>query len=311
MLKYCLSAFALKAFSATPATRHVYRELGNIVGNRSRAKGPIPSYYIERVNRMLRNHRNFGFPRAGDRVLEIGTGWLHWEALTLRLFFDVEGTLYDVWDNRQLNAMRNYYKQLSLSLGDIDATTDQKFRARKLIADLLEAGSFEELYAGFNLRYVVHAGGDLPFAPETFDVVVSAGVLEHVSAKQAPALIKKVAGVMKPGAYSYHSINIRDHLCQYDPSVSQKQYLKYRTRTWQALFNNEVQYINRMQRSDWLHMFDDAGLTLIDEQREMENIGGLHVAAQFRNYDSKDLGCGGLRIVHRKSAHGKIREGGS
>src|SRR5437763_221401 len=116
MVKYCLTAMALKGFSYSPLTRRIYRRLGNNIGGKKRATSPMPSYYIDRINRMLRISRRFGLPKAGTRLIELGTGWCHWEALTTRLFFDVQATLYDVWDNRQISALKYYLEQLDGSL---------------------------------------------------------------------------------------------------------------------------------------------------------------------------------------------------
>src|ERR1043165_3728637 len=102
MIKYIAVALSLKSFSCGPAMRLLYRQLGNKVGGRRRATGPMPGYYAERIKRMLRLTRQYNIVRDGDRILELGTGWLHWEALTLRLFFDIKAVLFDVWDNRQL-----------------------------------------------------------------------------------------------------------------------------------------------------------------------------------------------------------------
>jgi hypothetical protein len=47
----------------------------------------------------------------GDRVLEIGTRWVHWECIVLRLFYDAEATLFGVGDNRQLEVIKRYFGQ--------------------------------------------------------------------------------------------------------------------------------------------------------------------------------------------------------
>src|SRR5215469_6747854 len=102
MLKYNLTALALKAFSCSKPTRSFYRYLGNQLGAKKRAGKQMPPYYFERAERNVAWCLKYA-PLHGDDVLvELGTGWVHWEALTLRLFFDFKGVLYDVWDNRQL-----------------------------------------------------------------------------------------------------------------------------------------------------------------------------------------------------------------
>src|SRR5260370_41200538 len=118
MIKYVSTAMALKCFSAGPLMRRLYRRVGNLAGGHRRGAGRIPSYYLERTKRMLRLQKEFTLLQNGDRIIELGTGWLHWEALTTRLFFDIQATLFDVWDNRQLGALKNYVAQLNPILAE-------------------------------------------------------------------------------------------------------------------------------------------------------------------------------------------------
>src|SRR3954471_3807296 len=111
MVKYLTAAVALKCFSVTPGTRQAYRFVGNRLGNKRRCAGRMPAYYFERVKRIVNLTRQRDIVHDGDRVLELGTGWLHWDALALKLFFDIEGVLFDVWDNRQLGGLKNYFTQ--------------------------------------------------------------------------------------------------------------------------------------------------------------------------------------------------------
>ena len=101
--------------------------------------------------------------------------------------------------------------------------------------------------------------------------------------------------------FCYNSINIRDHLYQYDSSVSRKQYLHYPHWVWGFCFENDVQYINRIQRSEWLELFRKAGLVLVEEKVEMEDLSGLKVAIGLSGSTKKlTMRCGGLDLVHRK-----------
>ena len=85
------------------------------------------------------------------------------------------------------------------------------------------------------------------------------GVLEHVKRAALPTLIGETERVLKPGGWAVHSIDTADHLEHYDRSVSQKLYLTFSDETWIRLFENEVQYINRMQRGEWLELFNATG----------------------------------------------------
>ncbi len=74
---------------------------------------------------MLEHSRCYGFPKDGDRLLEIGTGWLHWEAIASRLFFDIQATLIDAWDKRQPRGIQNYLSQLQFQFDKIDGSNKQ------------------------------------------------------------------------------------------------------------------------------------------------------------------------------------------
>lgn len=79
MVKYIIAAMLLKLFSSCEITRRIYRSLGNTLGMRKRLTGDIPKYYIERIKRLLHLSENYNILKDGDRIIEVGTGWLHWE----------------------------------------------------------------------------------------------------------------------------------------------------------------------------------------------------------------------------------------
>jgi SAM-dependent methyltransferase len=233
MLEYVAVGLCLKGFSANTISRRLYRRLGNSVGGNRRATEAMPAYYPERIRRMLRLVKQHKIVRDRDRILELGTGWLHWEALTLRLFFDIESVLFDVWDNRQLGGLKNYVGQLRSSLNNgCDLSKAQLSRANSLIDAILDAPSFAELYELLGFTYVVEETGDLSqFPDEYFDLVVSAGVLEHVTSEAVPPLITETYRLLKPGGWASHSIDTSDHLAHYDTGVSKKMYLTFSERT--------------------------------------------------------------------------------
>ena len=82
MIKYITVAVGLKGFSCGSPMRRLYRTVGNHIGGRKRATGRMSDYYAKRIRRMLRLAKQYGVVQNGDRVLELGTGWCHWEALT-------------------------------------------------------------------------------------------------------------------------------------------------------------------------------------------------------------------------------------
>ena len=282
--------------------RTLYRRLGNTVGNKRRSSGAMPDYYPDRVKRMLRLQKQHNIVSNGDRILELGTGWLHWEAVTLRLFYDIKAVLFDVWDNRQLGGLKNYVRQLGSKLNDgFGLSAAQLSRAQSIIEEIVKVESFGGLYELLGFEYVVESSGSLrQFSDNSFQLVVSGGVLEHVKREALPLLIGETRRILKPGGWAVHSIDTADHLEHYDRTVSPKMYLSFSEEKWKRLCENEVQYINRMQRGEWLELFKANGFGLIEEEARRVDIGKLNLADRFADMDKGDLECTVLRLALRR-----------
>ena len=302
MIKYHLTALALRGFSSCMAARKLYRGLGNWLGGKRRAAAGMPSYYYERVERNVSLCRKYGPLHPDDVVLELGAGWVHWEALTLRLFFDFKAVLYDVWDNRQLDALKSFVRQLESRFGEEGFLQGCDFdRARFLAGKIRQVGTFEELYRLLGFQYVVDPTGLMNGLPRhSFRLAISAGVMEHIPAATAPQFVSNMSALLVNQGLGFHSINIGDHLYIYDQAVSPKQYLTYSDAQWRRWYENEVQYINRIQRCEWLQMFSDAGFSVVEEGGAETDLSSLRVHSQYRDLSQKDINCTNLVVVVRK-----------
>ena len=264
----------------------------------------MPFYYYERVQRNIAICRRYGLPGPEDCLLELGTGWVHWEAITLRLFFDFKAILYDVWDNRQLSALKSYVRQLVARFGRNGFLEGCDFdRARDVARKIEQATNFEHIYDMLGFRYVVDPTGLMEgLPPQTFRFIISAGVMEHIPAKTAPRFVANMAFVLKEGGIGVHSINIADHLYLYDRSANPKQYLSYSEVRWRLLFENEVQYVNLIQRCEWLEMFAAAHLHVLEESGAYSDLRNLRIHPRFNHLSRRDIDCTTLDLIVRKGA---------
>lgn len=242
--------------------------------------------------------------RPGDRLLELGTGWIPWESTILRLLYDVEITLFDTWDNRQLPAMHQYFKDFGSIIGDVlPLDPEEKDRVESMLGAIAASTSYEEIYRVLGFKYVVDPAGSLEtFPDDSFDLAYSLSVLEHVRSDDLPAFTHSLYRLLKPGGFSVHLIDLGDHLAYYDTGVSYKNYLRYSDRQWRVLFQNDVQYFNRVQRPEWMQMFRRAGFSLVEEIAEPIDITGLHVDPAYAHLSREDQSCMTLKIIHRKPA---------
>jgi len=161
--------------------------------------------------------------------------------------------------------------------------------------------SFEELYRLLGFEYVVESTGSLSrFRDDSFQLVVSGGVLEHVHRAALPELTKATYRILKPGGWAVHSIDTSDHLSHYDASVSKKRYIGFSESTWRFVCDNDVQAINRVQRGEWLELFKSAGFNLKEEEYREVDISQLKIAPRFAGMDRRDLATTTVRLTLRK-----------
>lgn len=302
MLKYKMTAAALKAFSLSPQTKRGYRFLGNTVGQQKRIQGGLDWHYIERAKLLLDFCHRHQAIQPGDRLLEIGTGWVHWESTVLRLFHDVEITLLDVWDNRHFAAYKLYCQKFAEVVdAEIPMEQAQHERVHMLLAKIQDARSFEEVYSFLNFTYVVNPTGTLDIFPDQhFALIFSSNVLEHIEKSILPDFIRDFYRILRPGGHSIQQIDLGDHLSYYDRRAPVKNYLRYSDKTWKRFFENDVQYFNRVQKSIWLELFQAAGLELAEMEAVDTDLTALPIDQSYQHMNPEDLRCWTLRVVHTR-----------
>jgi len=299
MLRYVMSALALKAFSVNRLTKRAYRVIGNVVGERIRKSGTYVETYIQRGDLFRELSEKHNITPDGGRLLEIGTGWLHWHSIYHRLFNNVEIAMLDIWDCRQFGALKPVF--LEVKEKGAENFQDNQM-ARQNLDTILSAESFDDLYRELGLSYHVEETGTLHgFGDESLDCVFSFHVLEHVPRKNVDILVSDIYRVLRPGGFSVHQIGIDDHLQHYDPRMSKKNYIRYSDRVWKLLFENELQYFNKIQMSEWLQAFGGERFVQLEAISEHCSIDGLPVNGRFTGYSNDDLSCTTLTIIHRKN----------
>jgi SAM-dependent methyltransferase len=293
---------AARLFSLSPQTLRLYRFLGNIVLQRQRIQSGLPAKYVERARLLSEICQRHPVAPPGAKVLEVGTGWVHWEGMIIRLLYDVELTLFDVWDNRLWKTFRQYLEQFDKVVDrKLQLSPAQAERMHRLLHTMLQADSFTAVYELLGAQYIINPSGTLEqFKDESFDAIISCDVLEHVSRHILPGFIQDFYRLIKPNGYMVHQIDIADHFAYFAPSASRKQYYKYSDTMWERRFENKVQYFNRVQRPEWLDLFRGAGFELVEENLLSETISTIKLDDQYKNLSKQDLECMTMRVVYKK-----------
>lgn len=299
--KYIATAALLKLFSVSP---RFYRKLGNTFGKKKRLRSILPDSYGDRANQFISLCKKYNVVKDGDSVIEIGTGWVHFESIILKMFYDVNVKLFDVWDNRQFEALKKYSFQIeTLIYNKMNLSNDQKGRIKQVVNIILKADSLEELYESLNFEYVISNSGVMDMIPnKSVDLVYSCNVLEHVDSDIISRVIQDFYRILKPGGYSIHKIDLSDHLISFAniQNMSRKTYLAFSDKQWKRLYGNKVQYINRIQYPEWHDNLQKSGLYLIEEQLQSCDIDNVKIDKKYRLLENRLLKCESLMVVHRK-----------
>lgn len=305
-IRYYAASVVLKAFSLNGLSRRAYRKVGNRLAKGKHAYTSPEAirrglWFIEMVEQAgvhLNNH---------STVLEIGTGWTHFYGIFLHFFWNPKTYLFDIWDNRQLNALKEKYCNLPDSLEDLLPAKwqDRLPEIRRLTAKIGAVTSFDDLYALLNMVYCIEPEGRLDVFPTNqFDLVFSGDVMEHIHRNSLESVVENMHRILKPGGVSIHQIGIDDHLTHYAPGQSTKKYISYSGTVWKLFFENQVQYFNRVQLPEYLDIFDRNGFEMLacSTEEDPDSLNHVTPAGPFRKFDDKTLQTTRGYIVHRRKA---------
>ena len=291
---------AYKLLSLNEITIKFYRFLGNKIGDKLKRKRGLKQNYVKQGRKIVYLLKQYCNIKKGDNLLELGTGWMHWYSIFVRIFHNVEITLFDVWDNRQLNTLRQFVSQLPGYLTEDEIKDfDQSIDIIKNVSDIK---SFDELYNLLNYKYVIEKSGNLScFSNSKFDIVFSCAVFEHINKNILSNYITDIMRILKPGGYSVQIIDIGDHYHYLDiKNTHFKEYLRLSNKLWELYFKNNIHYINRLQSSEWLELFKNTGFKLINKEQLYTNIDSLKINKEYKNFTNDDLKCRQLIVVHQK-----------
>lgn len=134
---------------------------------------------------------------------------------------------------------------------------------------------------------------------ESFDLVVSNSVLEHV--RDFPSAARECLRVLRPGGLALHYIDLRDHR-DFD---APRAFLRYSHSEWESqLQGTPFDYTNRLRRASLRAGFLSAGLEVLEEEifQRVPLASGERagLSPEFRDLPSEELEILGVGYVLRK-----------
>ena len=238
-----------------------------------------------------------GLQRPPDAALELGTGWYPVVPIGLALAGTGAVTTIDVSSLLERERVRRtvalYASALeSGRLRDALPRIDSGRAAQVLAASRApKALCPTELLAVVGVRAVV---GDVRAArlpADSTELLVSNNTLEHIPPCTLVEILAELRRLAAAGAVMDHFVDISDHYAHFDRSISEFNYLRFPPAVWR-LFNNPLQYQNRLRASDYRNLIEGAGFRVVDEETERgeaAHLERLKVVAAFRRYSRDDL----------------------
>jgi hypothetical protein len=149
---------------------------------------------------------------------------------------------------------------MKLKISKVVASDVNRLANKYLIENMIDRiGSLSLEESG--LEYIVYNPPRLPFSDESFDLITSTSVLEHIPRSQMPVLANEIHRLLKCSGISTHHIAHKDHWSDSDPSLHPMNYLKYSEWIWKCL-NPPLLHQNRLLSSDFKKLFEDSGFNV-------------------------------------------------
>jgi SAM-dependent methyltransferase len=128
--------------------------------------------------------------------------------------------------------------------------------------DVVEYVTAEQA-ADKHIDYRLYKGKRLPFRSQQFDCICSYTAFEHL--RYPEITVTECFRLLRPGGCLVAHIDLGDH-SYYGrpeaPSLRAFECLRYPTWLWRLMKWNRSSYVNRLRKSDWKRLFEEAGFVV-------------------------------------------------
>lgn len=246
----------------------------------------------------------------GKEILEVGTGWYPTLPICFSLAnvrrcvtYDRSRHLDPDLTHRMVHALRRHLPSVAQASRRGLSEVESEWRA------LDSARSLSLLLERARIDYVAPADAsrmDLP--GHSLDLVYSNSVLEHVPGTLILAIMRETHRTLRPGGVALHSVACNDHYAHFDRTISFVNYLRFNEADWK-LWNNSLNYQNRLRAPDFLRLAEAGGLEIATVQTairpgSLEALSRMRVAPEFSAYEPSDLAITSVNFVARASSSG-------
>lgn len=139
------------------------------------------------------------------------------------------------------------------------------------------------------IDYRTGTDGVLPWEADTFDLVWSHSVMEHV--RDPRGVQAEIQRVLKPSGRQFAGIDFKDHLQDRTDPAGMYDMLSYTSRTWDLMTSHRSTWVNRLRYSDWIQLFTEAGFVVeqVVPEHDHVDLEAFRTLSYLDRYSDEDL----------------------
>ncbi|MCB2190705.1 MAG: methyltransferase domain-containing protein [Deltaproteobacteria bacterium] len=294
-MKWLAKAGLQKVFSCLPMGQRLNYLFQRYVTHGLPRSAELMKEYFSNAVQYLHAAGLWGdLPDGPRRAYEFGAGQDLATALSLYALGIERQVLVDLRPLAQWNLLAQAMAELKAQTPRLAALAGRELRPWPELAPSDTARLERELGITYRAPGDARATG---LESGSFDLVSSSHVLEHIPARDLPAVMAECRRLVSPQGVVCHLWNMQDHYADFDPSISVYNFLTLGKASW-VLANSRLHYQNRLRLPDYLDMFEGAGLRLVYQQvwwpshEDMDRLARLPLAKDFAGrYSLRDLGA--------------------
>jgi SAM-dependent methyltransferase len=133
------------------------------------------------------------------------------------------------------------------------------------------------------------------FETASFDYIHSTDTLEHIPKADILSILQECYRLLKPGGIISCIIDLQDHYQYTDKKISPFNFYQYSWEEWDAKYNNNLHYQNRLLANEYYSQFVLAGFAPIQMQvvkaddASIKNLKAMPLDAHYANKPFEEL----------------------
>lgn len=293
------------ALSSVPGGVQVNSFLQRTVGNLCSVEHNVDVKVIADWLVLLCHMREVAVNPQDLDYLEVGTGWYPTLPICYFLIGARSCKTYDI--NRHLSAkltwkmLRRLEHHLA-AIAEAGGCSIESVAAR--YQELTQCKTLAQLLDCAHIEYLAPAdASSSALPPASVDIVFSNSVLEHVPPETIRNIMCESRRVLRPSGLIIHSANCGDHYAYSDRNITAVNYFMYSDHEWKV-WNNSLQYQNRLRPDDFLNMAIEAGFHILlakhqPQQELLDTLQQIRIAPEFSRYKPEQLATTSVDFVAR------------